>query len=104
MNEVRLGRIDSFLSFPAEVRIGRELYFLMRTESGCRLLSRNCPHAGGLIEYEAEARILFCPNHFWVFEASSGQCVSTRDHCLGMLPTTERDGVLYAVLHTPRPM
>ena len=74
-----LGVIDQFDSFPAEVEIEGRPYFLVKDGQMYRLLSRICPHAGG--EVMVEDAKLYCPYHYWSFDAATG---------CGIFPPTAR--------------
>lgn len=96
MNEIDLGPIDSFTAFPAEITLNGTPYWLVRTsESRYRLLMAVCPHAGGDVRPLND--ILFCPLHFWTFNAEDGTCLNDPDERLMTRNVEVREGRLYAI-------
>ncbi|RED63910.1 Rieske (2Fe-2S) protein [Cohnella lupini] len=98
MNEqnIDIGSTESFSEFPAAVTIEREPYWLVLTPEGeYRLFLAICPHAGG--EIRPHNDVLFCPLHFWTFDATSGACLNGNDECLMQRKVVAMDGRLYAV-------
>ncbi|MFC5530137.1 Rieske (2Fe-2S) protein [Cohnella yongneupensis] len=81
MKEIDLGPIEEYPSLPAEITIASSPYWLVRCAEGeYRLLSGLCPHAGG--EIRPMNDVLFCPLHFWTFDAQSGSCLNNPDERL----------------------
>ncbi|BBI32246.1 Rieske (2Fe-2S) protein [Cohnella abietis] len=93
--EIDLGSLDDFTTFPTEVTLELTPYWLVRTsEGGFRLLMAICPHAGG--EIRPLNDVLFCPLHFWTFDAETGICLNDSDECLVQRKVSVRDNHLYA--------
>lgn len=96
LQEIELGRLEEYTEFPAQVVLEQKPYLLVLTpEGGFRLLSAICPHAGGDIRPLNE--VLFCPLHFWTFDANTGTCLNDPEHRLMQRNVTVRDGRIYAV-------
>lgn len=96
MTRIDLGPIDGYPSLPAEVSVNGSPYWLVRCEDGeYRLLSGLCPHAGG--EVRPLNDVLFCPLHFWTFDARSGECQNMPDERLMRRQAIVEDGRLFAV-------
>ena len=94
--EIELGLIESFTSFPAEVMLENTPYWLVRTsEGGFRLLLAVCPHAGG--EIRPLNDVLFCPLHFWTFNAENGVCLNDPDECLQQRQVIVKESRLFVV-------
>ena len=94
MNEIELGSAERFADFPAEVRIGRDAYYLVKGGEGFRLLSRTCPHAG--YEVEEEYGGFYCYMHGWSFDGRTGKCLNVTGAELTSYEVELRDGVFYA--------
>lgn len=95
MNEIDLGPIESFSALPAEITLNGTPYLLVRASEGrFRLFLAVCPHAGGEIRPLNE--VLFCPLHFWTFNAEDGTCLNNPDERLMERNVEVRDGRLYA--------
>lgn len=96
MSEIDLGHIVDYAALPAEVSIDNAPYWLVRCDDGeYRLLSGLCPHAGG--EVRPMNGVLFCPLHFWTFDAQSGSCLNMPDDRLMHRSVIIRDGRLIAI-------
>ncbi len=94
--EIDIGLKESFAELPAAVTIEHDPYWLVCAPEGeFRLLLAICPHAGG--EIRPLNDVLFCPLHFWTFDATSGACLNVNDECLMQRKIIEKDGRLYAV-------
>lgn len=96
MQEIELGNESSYDKFPAEVKLGRDSYYLTRCGEGYRLLSRVCPHAGYLVEEENDE--LYCFMHGWSFDKSTGKCYNVPSAELMSYDVEVRDGVLVALI------
>lgn len=94
MNEIELGAAERFTEFPAELRIGRDAYYLVKDGDGFRLLLRTCPHAG--YEVEAEDGGFYCYMHGWSFDGKTGKCLNVKGAELASYEVELRDGILYA--------
>lgn len=95
-NEIDLGPIDRYETLPAEVMLDLTPYWLVCCGEGeYRLLSGLCPHAGG--EVRPMNDMLFCPLHFWTFDARSGQCLNQPDARLMSRRVEARNGRLVAI-------
>lgn len=96
MSEIDLGPLEQYEALPAEVTIDHSPYWLVRSEDGeYRLLNGLCPHAGG--EVKPMNDVLFCPLHFWTFDAQSGACLNVPDERLLHRQVVVRDGRLVAI-------
>jgi len=94
--ESDIGAIDDFPNLPAEVVIdGAPYWLVLASGGGYRLLLSVCPHAGGEIRPAGE--VLFCPLHFWTFDAESGACLNDPDEKLRSREVVVRDRRLLAV-------
>jgi nitrite reductase/ring-hydroxylating ferredoxin subunit len=94
--EIELGPLASFKDLPAEVTLDHTPYWLVRTSAGkYRLLLAICPHAGGEIRLLND--VLFCPLHFWTFNAEDGTCLNDPDERLMQRTVLLRDNHLYAI-------
>ena len=94
--EIELGPLESFANLPAEVTLDHLPYWLVLTSVGeYRLLLAICPHAGG--EIRPLNDVLFCPLHFWTFNAEDGTCLNDPDERLLHRTVLLRDNHLYAV-------
>ncbi|CAM4323113.1 Rieske (2Fe-2S) protein [Paenibacillus tarimensis] len=96
MQQVTLGKPESFERFPAEVKVEGREYYLIRHEGEYVLLSRKCPHSGYTVEVEGGE--LFCPLHGWTFDMESGQCLNVRSAALASYKVEVLDGLLVAEL------
>ncbi|PZD95824.1 Rieske (2Fe-2S) protein [Paenibacillus sambharensis] len=96
MQQVTLGKPESFERLPAEVTVEGREYYLTRHEGAYVLLSRRCPHAGYTVEVEGGE--LFCPLHGWTFDMESGQCLNVKSAALASYKVAVCDGVLVAEL------
>jgi nitrite reductase/ring-hydroxylating ferredoxin subunit len=95
-SEIELGPLEAFTQFPTEITLEDTLYWLTRTSAGeFRLFLALCPHAGG--EIRPLDDILFCPLHFWTFNAEDGTCLNDSDERLMQRKVQVRDNLLYAV-------
>jgi CMP-N-acetylneuraminate monooxygenase len=65
---------------PVRIAIGPRTFFLVRGESGFRLLSNICPHQGGAI-YD-EGTQFECPQHGWRFDRETGRCLNAAKHAM----------------------
>ncbi len=94
--KIDLGPLETYGSLPAEVIVDGSPYWLVRCGDGeYRLLSGLCPHAGG--EVRPMNDVLFCPLHFWTFDARSGDCLNAPDERLMRRRALVESGRLYAV-------
>lgn len=97
MNEIVLGPVSRFeQELPAEVELeGRPCYVLKDGET-FRLVSRKCPHAGQLVDWEDGE--LVCPMHGWTFNPHTGVCLNIPAKGLAEFKVIQRDGELIARL------
>jgi nitrite reductase/ring-hydroxylating ferredoxin subunit len=94
--EIKLGPVASFTQFPAEITLEHMPYWLVRTSEGeYHLLLAICPHAGG--EIRPLNDVLFCPLHFWTFNAENGTCLNDPDERLLRRKVRVLGNDLYAV-------
>lgn len=94
--EIEIGLLETFTEFPAEVTLEHTPYWLVRTSEGeFRLLLAICPHAGG--EIRPLNDVLFCPLHFWTFNAETGACLNDPDECLKQRKVIVINNRLFAV-------
>lgn len=92
-----LGSEDAFTEFPAAIEAGGQQYFLVRTDGEYRLVSRVCPHQGGIV---LRADSCFeCPQHGWRFDLHSGTCLDVSHARLASVPVSVRGGHLWASVH-----
>ncbi|GGF86727.1 Rieske (2Fe-2S) protein [Paenibacillus abyssi] len=96
MNEVVIGRVQQFEKLPAELRIEKDTYFLLKNEDQFLLVSSICPHAGQLVEIEYGE--LVCPMHGWTFNTHTGACLNVPSKGLESYPVIVRDDELIAQL------
>lgn len=122
--EIALGAISKFPTFPAEINLGYDSYFLSRldvsgfsqqdsgesesqneSESENKLENQNftyllisvvCPHAGGTVFYKEQE--LVCPLHYWRFEIASGKGINVPNACLDTFPVIIRGDQLFVEL------
>jgi anthranilate 1,2-dioxygenase ferredoxin subunit len=93
---VIIGQVVAFTTFPHQVVIEGEAYFLTKCDEKYRLLSSICPHAGGqVVIHQAK---LVCPLHMWTFESSTGECLIVREAKLAHYEVIEHDDHLIAIL------
>ncbi|WP_219640339.1 Rieske (2Fe-2S) protein [Cohnella sp. CFH 77786] len=94
---VCLGSPEDYGTFPASVTLNGAPYWLVREgETGFRLLSALCPHAGGDVALHGD--VFFCPLHFWTFGQPDGDCRNVPGERLMRREVERRgDGRLYAV-------
>jgi nitrite reductase/ring-hydroxylating ferredoxin subunit len=95
MAEIEIGAAASYEEFPAEVEIAYRLYYLMRREEGYVLFSRQCPHAGGTVDFEDG--LFVCPLHNWSFHLEDGSCTRF-DTKLDAVEVIEKEGKLFAIM------
>jgi nitrite reductase/ring-hydroxylating ferredoxin subunit len=94
--EINLGPVASFKQFPAEITLEHTPYWLVQTSEGeFRLLLAICPHAGG--EIRPLNDVLYCPLHFWTFNAENGTCLNDPDERLLRRNVRVQGDDLYAV-------
>jgi nitrite reductase/ring-hydroxylating ferredoxin subunit len=94
--EIEIGPLKSFPTFPVEVTLENTPYWLVLTSTGeYRLLMAICPHAGGDIRPLGD--VLYCPLHFWTFNAEDGSCLNDPDERLMRRDVILRDNQLYAI-------
>ena len=89
-----IGPESAFAKLPALVDVGGGSYFLVKTRDGYRLLSRICPHQGGVVENEDGQFV--CPNHGYQYDSDGGRCLTVADLRLKSYVVTVRDGRLVA--------
>ncbi|MFC4779267.1 Rieske (2Fe-2S) protein [Paenibacillus sp. GCM10023252] len=94
--EVVLGEVGAFGSFPAEVKIGHHSYYLAKDGEGFGLVSRVCPHAG--YEVEIEDGEFYCPLHGWTFDLESGRCLNVPSTGLRRFEVIVREGQFIAMM------
>ncbi len=93
--EIDLGTLESFTQFPTQITLDNTPYWLVRTTQGeYRLLLALCPHAGG--EIRPLNGMLFCPLHFWTFNAEDGTCLNDPDERLMQRKVIIKGNHLYA--------
>lgn len=94
MKEILIGSKDQFTSFPVEVQLERDLYFLVQVDDDqYNLYSSICPHGGytvDLIDGELE-----CPLHGWTFEVHTGRCHNVPSARLASYNVILRDNQLF---------
>lgn len=97
MNEILIGPKDQYTTFPVEVQLNGDLYFLMQPDEGqYSLFSSICPHGGytvDLIDGELE-----CPLHGWTFEVHTGRCHNVPSARLASYEVILRDDQLIALM------
>lgn len=94
--EVNIGKESEFNQFPAEIKIEYDTYFLVKQDEGYRLLSADCPHAGGTVMiYGSE---FVCPMHYWCFDQKTGECTNIPGAELESFPVEIREGELIATI------
>ncbi|MCD9022960.1 Rieske (2Fe-2S) protein [Cohnella silvisoli] len=95
-SEIDLGPLDTFTQLPTEITLENTPYWLVRTSEGeYRLLLAICPHAGG--EIRPLNDVLFCPLHFWTFNAEDGTCLNDPDERLMQRKVRIHDNHLFAI-------
>ncbi|MFH5184968.1 Rieske (2Fe-2S) protein [Paenibacillus sp. TAB 01] len=96
MKEIVLEPAGQFEPVPAEAEVeGRPCYVLKDGEQ-YRLVSRRCPHAGQMVEWEDGE--LVCPMHGWTFNQHTGACLTIPAKRLAEYRIAERDGKLVVQL------
>src|SRR4051812_2335654 len=86
---VRIGRASDLVPLPHPVDVAGVPYYLTETPAGLQLVSRICPHKGGIV---ADAASCFeCPRHGWRFERATGRCLTGPTQGLSTYPVLERD-------------
>jgi nitrite reductase/ring-hydroxylating ferredoxin subunit len=94
--EFDLGPADDVGELPAELTVDGAPYWLVRTpEGGFRLLMALCPHAGG--DVRPTNGVLFCPLHWWTFDAATGACLNVPGEQLRFRDVETRNGRLIAL-------
>lgn len=96
MEEITLGSENAFTAFPAEVKLGSRLYFLLKKGDEYRLVSSICPHAGYTVEVEDGE--LVCPLHGWSFDIHTGACLNVPTKELAPYDVIVREGRLIALM------
>ncbi|MDQ1910347.1 Rieske (2Fe-2S) protein [Paenibacillus sp. GD4] len=96
MAETRIGAVMDFTSFPAEVSLDNQAYYLVKDGADYRLFSRRCPHAGARVE--AADDCFECPVHGWTFDLETGACENVPSASLKSLSVIEREGALFAAI------
>jgi nitrite reductase/ring-hydroxylating ferredoxin subunit len=91
--EIDLGSAAELESLPKEITVRGELYYLIKNENQYMLLSRTCPHAGGVVG--VHENIFYCPLHMWAFN-SHGDCLNMPGYCLDKVTVEERNGVEFS--------
>ncbi|MDQ0903631.1 Rieske 2Fe-2S domain-containing protein [Paenibacillus sp. V4I7] len=96
MKEIELGPEQRFTDLPAEVEIESQKYWILKNDepNSYRLVSRKCPHAGGLVEEEGGE--LVCPLHGWEFDSHTGVCLNVPSKGLTAYTVVVKDGLLVA--------
>jgi nitrite reductase/ring-hydroxylating ferredoxin subunit len=94
--EIHLGPESQFTEFPAEIKIEYDVYFLVKQEEGYKLLSADCPHAGGTVMIYQDQFV--CPMHYWCFDQQTGKCTNIPGAELTGYPVEVRDGELVAIV------
>jgi nitrite reductase/ring-hydroxylating ferredoxin subunit len=92
-----IGAESAFPRLPAPVEVGGASYYLIRTRDGYKLLSRVCPHQGGIVEDEGGARFV-CHNHGYEYGKDGGKCLSADGLRMKSYVVNVRDGRLIALL------
>ena len=95
-NRVELGLESSFTKFPVEMSIDHESFYLVYGRKGYLLLSRECPHSGGVVT--DEGRVFSCPDHGWRFEHTQGECINGPFSRMFAYPVTVEEGRLVVEL------
>ena len=96
---IDIGAVAEFAAFPAAVEIDGYPYFLIKDDDGYRLLSRICPHAGGII-MEAETEF-YCPYHYWEFSKETGCASYPPNARMEPVEVAEENGRLFARIELP---
>lgn len=91
-----IGQVADFASFPAQVKVGSEPYFIVEApRSGdepqrYNLISAICPHAGGMVRPHKNE--LICPLHYWCFGLATGESTNIPGEQLECSPLEIVDG------------
>ncbi len=93
---VDLGPVDTFHTLPARITVGTRDLFLVRHESGFRLLSTTCPHQGGTVVDEGTR--FECPIHNWRFDRQTGRCLNAPSRTLASYAVAVEHGRLIGQL------
>lgn len=95
---IELGPQEQFTDFPAEVEIENKKYWVLKNDEpdSYRLVSRKCPHAGGLVDVENGE--LVCPLHGWEFDAHTGACLNVPTKSLTAYTVAVQNGQLIAYM------
>ena len=96
---IDIGATADFAAYPAAVEIDGEPYFLIQTDESYQLLSRICPHAGGII-MEAESEF-YCPYHYWEFSKDTGCASYPPNAKMQSVDVIEQNGRLFAQIELP---
>lgn len=96
MNGIVLGPVSQFDPIPAEIEVEGRPCMLLKDGSTYRVVSRKCPHAGQLVEWEDGE--LVCPMHGWSFNPHTGACLNVPAKGLREYSVVVQDGVLIVEL------
>ena len=96
MKEYVLGIEHDFKTFPTEIEIEQQSYFLLKNDTQYLLASRVCPHMGYLIEKNDEE--LVCNVHGWNFDSNTGNCLFLKSEKLATFTIIQKDGQLIALI------
>jgi N-acyl-D-aspartate/D-glutamate deacylase/nitrite reductase/ring-hydroxylating ferredoxin subunit len=95
--KIDIGAEAEFTTLPAPVEVGGAAYFLIKTRDGYKLLSRVCPHQGGVVEDEGGAQFV-CHNHGYQYDKDGGKCLSADGLRMKSYVVNVKDGRLVALL------
>ncbi|MCR8630513.1 Rieske (2Fe-2S) protein [Paenibacillus radicis (ex Xue et al. 2023)] len=85
MKEVTIGLEKDWTDLPKEIH-------LLKDRNTYRLVSRVCPHSGGLIEFEDGELVCFV--HGWSFDKHTGACINISGKQLAEHSVISRNGEL----------
>lgn len=98
LKKVQIGFVEHFNEFPFEIELEGSQYFITKDETGYKLLSSTCPHAGGKVVHEGSC--FTCPIHGWKFDYS-GEAINVPKQKLGHYNAFVENGMLFAEIPQP---
>ncbi|MFD0679228.1 MULTISPECIES: Rieske (2Fe-2S) protein [unclassified Paenibacillus] len=97
MKEVSLGLEKDWTDLPREIHFEQKLYYLLKDGNTYHLVSRVCPHSGGLIEFEDGELVCFV--HGWSFDKHTGACINIPGKQLAEHSVIARNGELIVQIY-----
>ena len=96
--KIKIGQVRDYKDKVTNFSLVNIQMFLDYLNEEPKLFSRNCPHQGGLVEYDKQEKCFICPVHQWKFDAETGQSLNALQYQLTRYPVIEKNGELFAEL------